>query len=104
MAKIVILGAGVMGTAITVPMADNGHTVRLVGTHLDGDIIEEMHASRSHPRLGVRVADIVTPYTCDRLGEAMDGVDLVVLDSAAVTRPADAAPVPARRAHRLRSG
>ena len=79
MAKILILGAGVMGTAITVPMADNGHTVRLGGTHLDGDIIEEIHASRFHPRLGVQVADTVTPYTYDRLGEAMDGVDLVIL-------------------------
>jgi glycerol-3-phosphate dehydrogenase (NAD(P)+) len=79
MAKILILGAGVMGTAITVPITDNGHTVHLVGTHLDGDIIEEIHESRFHPRLRNRVADTVTPYTYDRLGEALDGVDLVVL-------------------------
>ena len=79
MAKILILGAGVMGTAITMPMAHNGHTVHLVGTHLDGDIIEEIHESRFHPRLRSRVATTVIPYTHDRLGEAMEGVDLVVL-------------------------
>jgi len=79
MAKILILGAGVMGTAITMPMTHNGHTVHLVGTHLDGDIIEAIHGDHYHPRLRSRVAETVIPYTFDRLGEAMEGVDLVVL-------------------------
>lgn len=79
MANVVILGAGLMGSAFSTPLADNGHQVRLVGTHLDGDIIEEIHDSRTHPRLRVRLPDAVTPYTYDRLGEAMQGVDLVVV-------------------------
>lgn len=79
MANIVILGAGVMGTAVSVPLSDNGHSVNLVGTHLDGDIIEEIHQSRLHPRLGVRVAESVKPYTYDRLQEALQGADMVVL-------------------------
>jgi len=79
MAKIVVLGAGVMGSAFTVPLADNGHAVNLVGTHLDGDIIEEIHESHIHPRLGSRLSDTVQPYTWDRLGEAMTDADLVVL-------------------------
>lgn len=32
MAKIAILGAGVMGTAVSFPLSDNGHIVNLVGT------------------------------------------------------------------------
>ncbi len=79
MAKILVLGAGVMGTAITMPITDNGHRVHLVGTHLDGDIIEEVHQSRRHPRLRSRLAETVIPYTFDRLNEAMEGVDLVIL-------------------------
>jgi glycerol-3-phosphate dehydrogenase (NAD(P)+) len=79
MAKIAILGAGLMGTAFSIPLTDNGHQVHLVGTHLDGDIIEEIHESRMHPRLRTRVAEMVLPYTYDRLGEAIEGVDLVVL-------------------------
>jgi glycerol-3-phosphate dehydrogenase (NAD(P)+) len=79
MANILILGTGVMGTAISIPITDNGHSVHLVGTHLDGDIIEEIHESRFHPRLRVHVADAVKPYTHDRLAEAMEEVDLVVL-------------------------
>ena len=56
MAQIVVLGAGMMGSAFTTPLADNGHSVHLVGTHLDGDIIEEIHASHFHPRLNCRLA------------------------------------------------
>lgn len=79
MANILILGAGVMGTAFSTPLAENGHSVRLVGTHLDTDIIEEIHETRVHPRLGSRVHDGVTPYTVDRLAEAIRGAELVVL-------------------------
>jgi glycerol-3-phosphate dehydrogenase (NAD(P)+) len=79
MANVVILGAGLMGSAFSTPLADNGHQVRLVGTHLDGDIIEEIHESHTHPRLRVRLPAAVTPYTYDRLAEAMTGADLVVV-------------------------
>ena len=79
MAKIVILGAGVMGSAFSMPLTDNGHAVRLVGTHLDGDIIEEIHETRVHPRLRTRLNDGVQPYTIDRLDDALAGADLVVL-------------------------
>ena len=79
MANIVILGAGVMGSAFTTPLADNGHNIRLVGTHLDGDIIEELYDTGIHPLLKLQLAPEVTPYTYDRLDEAMHGADLVVL-------------------------
>ncbi len=79
MANIVILGAGVMGSAFSMPLTDNGHSVRLVGTHLDTDIIEEIHESHVHPRLGSRLNDSVLPFTYDRLDEALVGADLVVL-------------------------
>ncbi len=68
-----------MGSAFTVPLAENGHFVHLVGTHLDGDIIEEIHQSHTHPRLHSRLADTVQPYTWDRLDEAMVEAELVVL-------------------------
>src|SRR5689334_1351033 len=79
MAKILILGAGVMGTAVSFPLSDNGHIVNLVGTHLDDDIIAKLQAGYAHPGLGLKVASSVKPYTHDQLSEAIQGVDLVVL-------------------------
>ncbi|MEM4644077.1 MAG: 2-dehydropantoate 2-reductase N-terminal domain-containing protein [Candidatus Methanomethylicaceae archaeon] len=79
MANVVILGAGVMGTAFSFPLADRGYDVRLVGTHLDGDIIEEIQESGIHPKLHSRVPDKVIPYTIAGLEEALVGADLLVL-------------------------
>jgi glycerol-3-phosphate dehydrogenase (NAD(P)+) len=53
--------------------------VRLVGTHLDDEVIEELHESGVHPRLRVKLPASVIPYSYDRLGEAMVGADLVVV-------------------------
>ena len=43
--KVAVIGAGMMGSAMAVPAADNGHQVRLIGTPLDRAIIE---AIRNH--------------------------------------------------------
>lgn len=79
MKKIVILGAGVMGSAFSIPLSDRGYEVRLVGTHLDTDIIEEIHQNRVHPKLRSRIPDNVTPYIISGLEEALQGADLLVL-------------------------
>lgn len=79
MGRVVVLGAGAMGTAFTVPLADNGHDVALVGTHLDSDIIAALRAGRPHPRLGVVTADRVRPHTHEELPRVLDGADMVVL-------------------------
>ena len=41
MANILILGAGSMGTAFSFPCSDNGHSVSIVGTHLENDFIDK---------------------------------------------------------------
>lgn len=79
MAKVVILGAGVMGSALTIPLTDNNHTTCLVGTHLDTDIINEIRSSYLHPKLNIHLPKAVIPYTYDQLGEAIIGADLIIL-------------------------
>lgn len=78
MARIAIVGAGLMGTAVTWPLADNGHEVRLVGTHLDAAIIRSCLEDRFHPRLRRRLPDGVAPYYVEQVAEALDGADVVV--------------------------
>jgi len=40
MKKILILGAGAMGSAFTVPCVENNHDVVLSGTHLEDNTID----------------------------------------------------------------
>ena len=47
MKKIVIIGAGAMGSAFTVPCADNMNEVILVGSFLEDDVIDDL-ASRAN--------------------------------------------------------
>lgn len=79
MASILILGAGMMGTAFAWPLVDRGHAVRLVGTHLDAELVESMRAHRVHPKLGLTLPDGVTPYANEELESALVGVDALVL-------------------------
>ncbi|SVC66751.1 uncharacterized protein METZ01_LOCUS319605, partial [marine metagenome] len=42
MKRILVLGAGAMGSAFTVPCVDNNNNVVLVGTHLEDEAIENI--------------------------------------------------------------
>jgi len=76
--KVAIVGAGLMGTATSYPLSDNEHDVRLVGTHLDGDIIQSCRDRGFHPRLKRDLAPHVQPYFIDEIEEALDGVEVIV--------------------------
>jgi glycerol-3-phosphate dehydrogenase (NAD(P)+) len=53
MKRVTIVGAGVMGSAMTLPFSDRGFDVQLVGTPMDGAIVESVKAKNFHPRLNV---------------------------------------------------
>jgi glycerol-3-phosphate dehydrogenase (NAD(P)+) len=78
MATVTIVGAGMMGTATAWPLRDNGHTVRLVGTHLDHDIIASCKARRVHPRLKRELPEGVRPFFVDEIAQALDGAEIIV--------------------------
>jgi glycerol-3-phosphate dehydrogenase (NAD(P)+) len=79
-AKVVVLGAGLAGSAFCVPLADQGHEVLLVGTHVDQGVIEALARSGFHPRLKVSLPGAVRPLAHGRLAEALRGdVALVVI-------------------------
>ena len=78
MSTIVILGSGVMGSALAVPLADNGHEVRLVGTHLDREIIDAIRASGVHPGLGRELPATVRAFHLEELDTAFADAEIVV--------------------------
>ena len=52
MAKIIIIGAGAMGSAFSIPCIDNGNDVTLFGTHLENDLIDKIKKGL-HPSLKI---------------------------------------------------
>ncbi len=79
MARVVILGAGMMGSALAVPLVDRGHDVRLVGTHLDEDIVAHLKRDRVHPRLKLGLPREITPFAVAELAEAAKDADAIAL-------------------------
>lgn len=78
MAKIVIIGAGMMGSAMTYPAMDNGHEARLVGTHLDEDIIRSLREDDTHLKMKRKLPQGVRYYTVDEVDTALSGAELVI--------------------------
>lgn len=78
MAVITIVGAGMMGSALAFPARENGHDVRLVGTHLDRDIIETSRKTGRHPKFEKDFPAGVKYYQIEELAEALDGADMVI--------------------------
>jgi glycerol-3-phosphate dehydrogenase (NAD(P)+) len=78
MTTIVILGSGIMGSALTVPLADNGHDVRLVGTFLDTEIIDSIKATGVHPGLRRKLPESVRAFQLEEAETAFDGAEIVL--------------------------
>ncbi len=78
MTKAVIIGAGLMGSAMAWPLSDNGHEVCLVGTHLDDEIIDRCRSQKPHPRLNRKLPGAVTPFFFRDVDQALEGADLIV--------------------------
>ena len=79
MAIITIVGAGVMGSALTFPAADNGNEVRLVGTHLDEAIITSLRKDHYHPRLRRPLHSSVKVFSHTEISEALKDAEVVGL-------------------------
>ncbi len=77
MAIITVLGAGMMGSALCVPLVDRGHDVRLVGTHLDREIIQSLKASGVHPTLAHPLPRAIQPFFVEELARAIEGAALI---------------------------
>ena len=77
MTCITVLGAGMMGRALCVPLVDRGHEVRLVGTHLDGEIVESLRATGVHPKLKYELPRSIQAYPVEELEQAMQGAEVI---------------------------
>ena len=85
MATIAIIGSGMMGSALAFPARENGNTVRLVGTPLDREIIDECRRTNRHPKFAKHFPKGIPPfpegcefYQIEEMMDAIDGADFVI--------------------------
>ena len=81
MSKIIVIGAGAMGTAFAFPCLDNNHDINIVGTHLENDFIDQMEKNkRIHPGLNTQIPNGINILKFEKFDNILSGnVDLIVL-------------------------
>ena len=81
MSKIVIIGAGAMGSAFAFPCIDNNHDVNIIGTHLENEFIDKLKNNNNlHPGLNVDLPKDIKIFKFDKIKEILNSkVDLIVL-------------------------
>ena len=80
MKKIVIIGAGTMGTAFAYPCYDNKFEVNIVGTHLENNSIDELNKSHFHLGLNQEVIKSIKFFKHDSINDVFENKpDLVVI-------------------------
>ena len=81
MKKILILGAGAMGSAFVFPCIDNGHEVSLIGTHLEDKFIDNINKKNNlHPFLNCKLPAKAKILKFEKFNEEINkNVNLIVL-------------------------
>ena len=78
MKTITIIGAGMMGSALAFPARENGNTVRIVGTHLDREIIDVCIKTGRHPKFNKDFPAGIAYYQIEELETAIAGADFII--------------------------
>ena len=80
MKKIVIIGAGAMGSAFAVPCLDNKNDVTIVGTHLEVNLIESINSNNHiHPALKTQLPKEIKFERFEKLQNILkQNIDIVV--------------------------
>ena len=81
MSKIVIIGAGAMGTAFALPCLDNNHDTNIVGTHLENEFIDLLKANGNlHKGSNTRIPKEIKVFKFEKFDELLkSNPDLIVL-------------------------
>ena len=78
MAIVTIIGAGMMGSALAFPARENGNEVRIVGTHLDREIIDASLKTNQHPKFNKAFPEGIQFYQIEDMEKAIDGSNLII--------------------------
>ena len=81
MSKIVIIGAGAMGSAFALPCLDNNHDINIVGTHLEDEFIDNLKKNNNmHPGLSAKIPKQINIFKFENFDNLLkSNVDMIVL-------------------------
>ena len=80
MSKILIIGAGAMGSAFSFPCVDNGHKVSIMGSPLENKTIDELKKNYYHQALSCNLPKNINFLKADKLqDELKNNPDLLVI-------------------------
>ena len=81
MSKIIVIGAGAMGSAFALPCFDNKHDINIVGTHLENDFIDKLKKNNNfHPGLNSPIPKEINIFKFEKFDNLLSSkVDLIVL-------------------------
>ena len=81
MSKIVIIGAGAMGSAFALPCLDNNHDINIIGTHLENEFIDQLKKNDNlHPGLNTKIPAEIKIFKFEKFDELLkSNTDLIVL-------------------------
>jgi glycerol-3-phosphate dehydrogenase (NAD(P)+) len=81
MSKIVIIGAGAMGSAFAVPCLDNNHDISIIGTHLENEFVDNLKKNDNfHPGLNTKIPKGIKIFKFEKFDDVLkSNVDLIVL-------------------------
>ena len=78
MSTVTIIGAGMMGTAMSFPLRDNGHEVRIVGTPLDREIVEQLKIDNWHSNMKRTLPEGISYHQIEELEKVIEGTDYFI--------------------------
>jgi glycerol-3-phosphate dehydrogenase (NAD(P)+) len=76
--KVAILGAGMMGSAMTLPLAARGHDIALCGSPLDEGIISRLFREGVHDKLDLELPTAALYFRHDEIQNACRDADLIL--------------------------
>ena len=78
MSIVALIGSGQMASALTFPLFENGHEVRLIGSPLDDEVIDRLFEDNYHINLWRTLHAGIHYYYNKDMKQALEGADLVV--------------------------
>ncbi len=86
MKNIIIIGAGAMGSAFSIPCIENNNKVTLIGTHIEDNLIEIIKSNNKlHPKLNIRLPSKLHIEKINKLKDLMQNKpDILVVGVSSV--------------------